>query len=77
MDLATDVEERQTVAVKFANIFGVALDKNVNIDDTQRLTIVAARSAAMGLHRGFVTLLKEKVRQHAMKLRCITHQENI
>ena len=36
MDMAEDVKEQQTVALYIANIFSVALDESVNINDLSR-----------------------------------------
>ena len=40
-DMATDVTEQQTVALKRANVFRVALDESIDINDNPRLAIVA------------------------------------
>ena len=39
--LATDVTEQQTVALKRANVFSVALDERIDKNDNPRLAIVA------------------------------------
>ena len=41
MDMATDVTEQQTVALKHGNVFSVALDESIDINDNPRLAIVA------------------------------------
>ena len=41
LDMATDVTEEQTVALKHANVFSVALDESININDNPRFAIVA------------------------------------
>ena len=40
-DMATDVTEQQTVPLKGANVFGVALDESIDINDNPRLAVVA------------------------------------
>ena len=40
-DMATDVTEQQTVALKGANVFSVALDESMDINDNPSLAIVA------------------------------------
>ena len=40
-DMATDVTEQQTVALKGADIFSVALDESIDINDNPRLAFVA------------------------------------
>ena len=126
-DMATDVNEHQTIALKGANVFSVALDESIDIDDNPRLAIVArycsngevheelcclkpmygttkgkdilntftksfeergidikvflvtadGALAMMGQHRGFVTLVEQKIGHPAVKLHCIIHQENL
>ena len=39
-NMSTDVTEQQTVAIKGANVFGVALDESVDINDNPRLAVV-------------------------------------
>ena len=39
--MATDVIEQQTVALKGANVFSVALDESTDINDNSRLAVVA------------------------------------
>ena len=39
--MATDVTEQQTVALKCENVFSVALDESIDINDNPRLAIVA------------------------------------
>ena len=41
MDLATDVTEQQTVALKGVNVFRAALTESIDINDNPRLAIVA------------------------------------
>ena len=40
-DIAIDVTEQQTVALKGANVFSTALDESIHINDNPRLAIVA------------------------------------
>ena len=40
-DMATDITEQQTVALKRANVFSVALDETIGIVDNPRSPIVA------------------------------------
>ena len=40
-DIAIDVNKRQTIALKIANIFSVALDESIDINDNPRLAVVA------------------------------------
>ena len=40
-DMATDVPAQQTVALKRVNVFSVALDESININNNPRLAIVA------------------------------------
>ena len=40
-DMATDVNEQQTIALKRANVFSVALDESIDINDNSRLAVVA------------------------------------
>ena len=126
-DMATDVNEQQTIALKGANVFSVALDESIDIDDNPRLAVVArycsngevheelcclkpkygttkgkdifdisiknfeergidikvflvtadGEPALMGQHRGFVTIVEQKIGHPAVKLHCIIHQENL
>ena len=39
--MATDVTERKTVALKAVNVFSVALDQGININNNSRLKVVA------------------------------------
>ena len=40
-DIATDVTEQQTVALKAADVFSVALDQSIVINNNSRLEVVA------------------------------------
>ena len=40
-DKAADVTEQQTVALEGANVFSVALDESIDINDNPRLAVVA------------------------------------
>ena len=40
-DIAKDVNEQQIVALKTANVFSVALDESIDINDNPRLAVVA------------------------------------
>ena len=40
-DMATDVTEQQTVVLKGSNVFSVALDESIDINDNSRLAVVA------------------------------------
>ena len=40
-DIAKDVNKQQTIALKTANVFSVALNKSININDNPRLAVVA------------------------------------
>ena len=127
-DMAADVTEQQTVTLKGANVFSVALDESIDINDNPRLAVVArycnnsevheelcclkpiygitkgkdildtftknfkerridikkifsvateGAPTMMGQHRGFVTLVEQKIWHHVMKLHWIIHQENL
>ena len=127
-DMAADVIEQQTVTLKSANVFSVALDESIDINNNPRLAVVARycsngkvheelcylkptysttkgkdildifiknfeergidikkifsvttddAPAMMGQHRGFVTLVEQKIGHSVIKLHCIIHQENL
>ena len=40
-DIAKDANNQQTIALKIANVFSVALDKSIDINDNPRLAVVA------------------------------------
>ena len=40
-DIAKDVNKQQTIALKTANVFSVALDESIDINDNPRLAVVA------------------------------------
>ena len=40
-DIAKDVNKQQTIALKNANVFSVALDENIDINDNPHLAVVA------------------------------------
>ena len=40
-DMATDVTEQQTVALKAANVFSIVLDQNIDINNNSGLEVVA------------------------------------
>ena len=40
-NMSTDVTEQPTVALKRANVFSVALDESIDINDNPRLAIAA------------------------------------
>ena len=40
--MSTDVTEQQTVVLKAANVFSVALDKSLDINDNPRLAVIAS-----------------------------------
>ena len=40
-DMATDVTQQQTVALNDANVFSVALDESIDINDNPRLAVIA------------------------------------
>ena len=50
-DTAIDVTEQQTVALKGANVFSVALDESMNINDNPRLTVVARYCSNGEVHK--------------------------
>ena len=41
MNMSTDVTEQQTVTLKAANVFSVALDESIDINDNPRLAVIA------------------------------------
>ena len=40
-DIAKDVNMQQTIALKTANVFSVALDESIDINDNPRLVVIA------------------------------------
>ena len=40
MDITTNVTKQQTVALKGANVFSIALDENIYINNNPRLAVV-------------------------------------
>ena len=40
-DIAKDVNKQQTIALKTVNVFSVALDESIDINDNRRLAVVA------------------------------------
>ena len=50
-DMATDLTDQQTVALKTANVFRVALDQSININNNSRLKIVARYCSNGEVHK--------------------------
>ena len=49
-DIAKDVNKQQTIALKTANVFSVALDESIDINDNPRLAVVARYCCDGGVH---------------------------
>ena len=52
--MSNDVTEQQTVALKAANVFSVAPDRSIDIDDSPRLAVVARYCSNARYMRNFV-----------------------
>ena len=50
-NMATDVTEQQTVALKGTNVFSVALDESIDIYDNSRLAVVARFCSSGKVHK--------------------------
>ena len=53
-NMSTDVTGQQTVALKAANVFSVALDESIDIKDNPRLAVVARYCSNGEAHKNFV-----------------------
>ena len=49
--MATDVTEQQTIALKGANVFSVALDESIDVNDNSRLADVARYCSNGEVHK--------------------------
>ena len=55
-NMATDVTEQQTVSLKGANVFSVALHENIDINDNSRLAVVTRYCSNGEVHEEFCWL---------------------
>ena len=56
-----DVNKQQTIALKTANVFGVALDESMDINDNPCLTIVARYCCDGEVHEELCCLKQQTV----------------
>ena len=48
--MSTDVTEQQTIVLKAANVFSVALDKSLDTNDNPRLAVIARHCSNGEVH---------------------------
>jgi hypothetical protein len=56
IEMARDVKEKQTEALKVVNVFSVALDESVDINDVARLAIIARYCSNNRIHEELICL---------------------